>query len=142
MTGIVVLKFIHYLCLFLAGGIAVGGAIVQSMHAKMQTPPAPPVIRAIRVLGLIGLGALVVLWLTGFGLAHAIYGTLALGTAFYVKLAGAGLLLGTSAAANLHLHQSIQAGIPPKAGFMKMMLSLGRGGLVLVLGGIAVTTTM
>ena len=45
MAGIVVLKFIHYLALFLAGGIGVGGAVIQSMHVKMQTPPAPPVGR-------------------------------------------------------------------------------------------------
>ena len=142
MAGIVILKFIHYLALFLAGGIGVGGAVIQSMHVKMQTPPAPPVGRGLRLLGLIGLGSLVVLWLTGIGLAHAIYGTLALGSAFYVKLLGAGLLLAASAAANLHLHKSMQAGSPPNAGFMKKMLMLSRGALVLVLGGIAITTTM
>ncbi|MGC6484580.1 MAG: hypothetical protein ACON4P_02825 [Candidatus Puniceispirillales bacterium] len=142
MTGIVVLKFIHYLCLFVAGGIGVGGAVVQSMHIKAQTPPAPPVGKALRVLGLAGLAAIVVLWLTGIGLAHAIYGTLALGTAFTVKLVGAGVLLGASAAANLHLHRAIQAGSPPDARFMKSMMTVSRGGLVLVLGGIAVTTTL
>ena len=34
MAGIVVLKFIHYLALFLAGGIGVGGAVIQSMHVN------------------------------------------------------------------------------------------------------------
>lgn len=139
---VVVLKFIHYLCLFLAGGIGVGGAVVQSMHAKAQTPPAPPVGKALRILGLLGLAALLLLWLTGIGLAHAIYGTLALGSAFTVKLVGAGVLLGASAAANFHLHKAMQAGGPPNPGFMKMMLSFSRFGLVLVLGGIAVTTTL
>ena len=55
---------------------------------------------------------------------------------------GGGLLLAASAAANLHLHKSMQAGTPPNAGFMKKMLMLSRGALVLVLGGTAITTTM
>lgn len=142
MTGIIVLKFIHYLSIFLAGGIGIGGAVVQSMHAKAQVPPAPPVGQALRVLALVGLGALVALWLTGIGLAHAVYGTLSLGTAFTVKLLGAGVLLGASAAGNLHLHRAIKAKSPPDPRFMKTMMMLSRAALVLVLGGIAVTTTM
>ena len=109
MAGIVVLKFIHYLALFWRAGLVLA---VLSSSRCMSKCKRRQLTRGqgVASLGLIGLGALVVLWLTGIGLAHAIYGTLALGSAFYVKLLGAGLLLAASAAANLHLHKSMQAG--------------------------------
>lgn len=139
---IVVLKFIHYLAIFLAGGIGVGGAVVQTQHQKAGVAPSPQVGRAMQLLGYIGLISLLILWITGIALAYSLYGTLAIGAAFHVKLAGATALLASSAVANWHLYQAAQAKRPPNGVLMKRLMMLGRAGLVLVLGGIAVTTSL
>ena len=43
MTSIILLKFFHYLGLFLAGGLGVAGAILAKNHQKAGMKPAPPV---------------------------------------------------------------------------------------------------
>jgi hypothetical protein len=141
MGVIVGLKFIHYLSIFVAGGIGIGGAVIQSAHVKAKVPPAPHVGRAMRVLGLLALIAIVALWVTGFGLAYSIYGTMNIGTAFNIKLLGATALLVASSISNFHLHKAMQAQVPPNAKLMKIMMSVSRVALVLVFVGIAITTT-
>ena len=138
MSLVIVLKFIHFLSIVLAGGITIGGAVVQRAHAKAGVVPAAPVISALRTLGLIGLTALVLLWISGIGLAHSLYGGLAINTAFNVKLFGASLLLAASLIGNYHLYQSAQAHTPPNAVLMRRLQSLGRASLLLVIGGVAV----
>ena len=139
---IILLKFFHYLAIFVAGGIGVGGAVITAAHQKAQQPPAPHVGKALQLLGYLGLGSIVVLWATGFGLAYSIYGTMNIGTAFHIKLLGATVLLATSALSNYHLYRASQAKQPPNGHYMKRLMMIGRGGLVLVLGGIAITTTL
>lgn len=139
---IILLKFFHYLAIFVAGGIGVGGAVITAAHQKAQQPPAPHVGKALQLLGYLGLGSIVVLWATGFGLAYSIYGTMNIGTAFHIKLLGATVLLATSALSNYHLYRASQAKQPPNGLYMKRLMMIGRGGLVLVLGGIAVITTL
>ena len=139
---VVILKFFHYLALFVAGGIGIGGAVISSAHQKAQQPPGPHVGKALQLLGYLGLGSILVLWATGFGLAYMIYGTMNIGMAFHIKLLGATALLVSSALANYHLYRASQAKQPPNGAYMKRLMMIGRGGLVLVLGGIAVTTTL
>jgi hypothetical protein len=141
MSLIVVLKFIHYLALFLAGGLGIGGAIIQSSHLKAETPPAPPVQRAMRRLAWLSLIAVLLLWITGFGLAYLIYGGMNIGWAFHVKLLGATGLLVANIGLNMHLTSISRTGGTPNPRLMKIIQVLARASLVLVLGGIAVTTT-
>ena len=138
MSIVVILKFFHFLGLFVAGGIGVGGAIVQSAHIKAGQPPAPPVGRAMQILGLLGLISLIVIWLTGIGLAHSLYGGLAINSAFTAKLGGAALLLLLSAASNFHIYQAMKAKHPPHASFMKASIMLSRAALIVVLAGAAI----
>ena len=91
--SLVVLKFIHYFSIFLAGGLGVGGAIVQASHLKAKEAPSKPTLTAIKVLALISLIAIALLWLSGLSLAYLKYGTILLGTFFFIKLFGAGLIL-------------------------------------------------
>ena len=85
-----------------------------------------------------GLGAIVTLWVTGIGLAHLIYGGLAINGAFHVKLLGAAVVLGISLWGNLHAYSAAKAGIPPNAILMKRLVSAARGGLLIAIVGAAV----
>ena len=61
------------------------------LRAGREIPP-PFVGRAFALLGYIGLGSIITLWVTGIGLAHLIYGGLGINTAFHVKPLGAAVL--------------------------------------------------
>ena len=142
MTLIAVLKFLHYLGLFLAGGAGVANGLLAANHLKAGMPPAAPVQKSMMTMIRLGLGALVLLWLTGFALAFQIYGGMNLGWAFYVKLLGATGLLGILLVLNLHLSGAAKMGTPPNARLMQLAPMIARGSLVLVLGGIAITTSL
>jgi hypothetical protein len=141
MSAIILLKFFHYLGLFLAGGLGVAGGFIQSAHRQAAMPPAEPVQKAMRKMAWLSLVAIIILWVTGIGLGHMIYGTLSLGWAFSMKIAGASILLVAIALVNLTLSRAGQTGQPPSAWVMKYAPMASRGALVLVLAGIAITTT-
>ena len=82
MTLIIILKFFHYLSLFLAGGLGVANAMLFKNHQKAGTAPAPPVRKTMMTLARLGLIAIIILWVTGIGLTHKIYGSLPWGGHF------------------------------------------------------------
>ena len=141
MTIIVGSKFFHYLALFLAGGLGVANGVLASAHKKAATPPAPPVLYVMKLLARLGLAAVVILWLTGFGLTYHIYGGFNLGWAFHMKLLGATILLSVISFLNLHLSTQAKKGMPPDPKVMKIVPMIARGSLVIVLLGIAIVTT-
>ena len=141
MTLIIILKFFHYLALFLAGGLGVANAMLFKNHQKADTPPAPPVRKTMMTLARLGLIAIIILWVTGIALTHKIYGSFALGWAFHLKLFGASTLLCVVAFLNLHVTQQARAGNPPSSSVMRMVPAITRISLVLVLIGVAVLTT-
>lgn len=138
LLSIISLKFIHFLSIFLAGGIGIGGAIIQSTYAKAAKIPSPETISAIKKLAFIGLISMTLLWITGIGLAYSIYGTMWIGFSFYVKLIGAAIALGASIFSNLLLAKSGITKTPPNAAIMKKLVMLGRSGLVLVFARVSV----
>ena len=133
------LKFLHFLAIFIAGGVGIGGAVIQSVHAKAKQAPTPLVGRSMQILGFLGLGSLIVLWLSGLRLVGVIYPGADLGTAFIIKLTGASALLILSILANLHIYKSSKNKTPPNADFIKPIASLSRVALVFVLAGAVVT---
>ena len=141
MTLVIILKFFHYLALFLAGGLGIGAGIIQSAHKKAETPPAAPVQAALRTLAWLALVAIVILWISGIWLAYSLYGGMAVGWAFHMKLLGATGLLVAIAGLNFHLSSVVRSGAMPNARLMKIIPMVSRGSLVLVLVGIAITTT-
>ena len=134
---IIVLKFFHFLAIFVGGGAGIGGAMIQSAHVKAGETPQPFVAQTLRKLGFLGLISIIILWMTGFVMAMSIYGGLAINGAFHVKLTGATLLLASSALANYHVFQAASEQKPANMKLMKIMTSLGRFGLVLALAGAA-----
>ena len=141
MSIVVILKFFHFLALFFAGGIGIGGSVVQSVHLKAGQAPSPLIGKSIRILAFLGLIALFVIWLTGIGLHHIIYGGSFINHAFTVKLVAAGLLLLLSAIGNFHLYKSAKAQTPPNPAIMKPLLQGQRAALVVVLLGAAIAFT-
>ena len=73
MTLIIILKFIHFFSLLLAGGIAIGSVVIQRAHLAAGAPPSPPTARAMRNLGLLGLLGISLLWVTGGLMLNQIY---------------------------------------------------------------------
>ena len=141
MTTVVLLKFFHYVSLFLAGGLGVGNALLFKNHQKAEMPPAPPVQKTMMTLARLGLFSLVILWATGIPLTFKVYGSFDLGWPFHLKMFGATILLAAVAFLNFHLTTKARAGSPPSPRVMKMIPPVARTSLVLVLIGVAVLTT-
>jgi uncharacterized membrane protein len=141
MTIVVIMKFFHYISLFLAGGLGVANVMLFKNHQKAGIPPAPPVQKTMMALARLGLVAILALWITGFLLIHQLYGSFTLGIAFHFKMLGAAILLGTVAFLNIHLTIRARQNIPPHSTVMKLVPPITRGALVLVLVSVAVLTT-
>ena len=141
VTTIILLKVLHYLSLFLAGGLGVANVMLFKNHQKAGMPPAPPVQKTMMTLARLGLIAIVILWLTGIPLTYKVYGSFDLGWPFHLKLLGATSLLGAVAFLNLHLTKQSRDGNPPNPKVMKIVPSIARASLVVVLVGVAVLTT-
>ena len=141
MTTVVLLKVLHYVSLFLAGGLGVANVMLFKNHQKAGMPPAPPVQKTMMTLARLGLIAIVILWLTGIPLTYKVYGNFDLGWAFHLKLLGATSLIGAVAFLNLHLTKQARDGNPPNPKVMKIVPPIARASLVIVLAGVAVLTT-
>ena len=141
MSIVIGLKFVHYLALFLAGGLGVANGLLAKTHQIAGQHPAPPVQQTMIKLAHLGLIAVILLWVSGIGLGYLIYGGLAMGWAFHMKLFGATILLGSKSFLNFHLTSTSKVGAPPNPSVMKITPMISRGALVLVLLGIAITTT-
>ena len=142
MSIIILLKVLHYLGLFFAGGLGVAGGVIQAVHKRRHIPPGPEMQSVMALLGYLSLGAIIVLWVTGLGLAVLIYSSFSLGWAFHLKLAGATALLLVISWTNLHMASSRRNSRPPEAQKMRLAVSAARLSLLAVLFGIAVTTSL
>lgn len=134
----IILKFLHYLSLFAAGGIGVGGVVIQSIYARENKIPEPHLGKAFKVLGVIGLISIIVLWISGLTLVNIIYGSFSIHWAFYMKLFGALIVLVASAFGNFHLYTSSKNQTAANPIFMKKIASIGRIGLITALLGAAI----
>ena len=141
MTTIIVLKVLHYVSLFLAGGLGVANVMLFKSHQKAGLLPALPVQKTMMTLARLGLIAIAVLWITGIPLTYKVYGSFDLGWPFHLKLLGAISLLGAVAFLNLHLIKQSREGNPPNPKIMRIVTPIARASLVLVLLGVAVLTT-
>lgn len=141
MFTVVFFKFLHYVSLFLAGGLGVANTMLVKNHQKAGMPPAPPVQKTMMTMARLGLVSIVLLWATGIPLTIKVYGSFDLGWPFHIKIFGATILLAAVAFLNLHLTQQAKAGRPPNLRVMRLIPPLTRISLVLVLIGVAVLTT-
>ena len=121
MTTIIALKVLHYVSLFLAGGLGVANVMLFKSHQKAGLLPALPVQKTMMTLARLGLIAIAVLWITGIPLTYKVYGSFNLGWPFHLKLLGATSLLGSVAFLNLHLTKQSRDGNPPNPKIMRIV---------------------
>ena len=135
---LIIIKFLHYLAIVFAGGVLVGGGVIQSVYTKANEVPNLHVSKILKLLGYIGLISLIILWITGLLLSNIIYGGFFINSAFTIKIMAAGFLLGISIFVNLHVYNASKRQIPPNKKIMKIATMSGRGLLVVVLIGAAI----
>ena len=135
---LIIIKFLHYLAIVFAGGVLVGGGVIQSVYTKANEVPNLHVSKILKLLGYIGLVSLIILWITGLLLSSIIYGGFSINSAFTIKIMAAGFLLGISIFVNLHVYNASKKQIPPNKKIMKIATMSGRGLLVIVLIGAAI----
>ena len=70
---LIIIKFLHYLAIVFAGGVLVGGGVIQSVYTKANEIPDIHVSKILKLLGYIGLISLFILWITGILLSNLIY---------------------------------------------------------------------
>ena len=132
---IFILKFIHLISLFFAGGGAIGSAVIQSIYKKEGKVPEPHLAKGFRILAFLSLLAVITMWVTGLIMLISIYGSFNLGWTFHMKLLGASLILIPVAYVNFHLQQASKKQIPPNPKVIKYTTSASRIGLILAISG-------
>ena len=135
---LIIIKFLHYLAIVFAGGVLVGGGVIQSVYTKANEVPNLHVSKILKLLGYIGLASLIILWITGLLLSNILYNGFSINSAFTIKIIAAGFLLGISIFVNLHVYNASKRQIPPNKKIMKIATMSGRGLLVIVLIGAAI----
>ena len=136
--SLILLKFLHYLAILFAGGVLVGGGLIQAVFTRANQVPDINVSKVLKILGYLGLSALIILWITGILLSNIIYGGFVINTAFTIKIIAAAFLLIISFIVNLHVFNSSKNNQPPNKSIMKIATMLGRGLILIVLIGAAV----
>ena len=134
---LVFLKTFHFISLWAAGGLGVGGWVLQYVDKRNGQRPSLEVVQSLRLMGVLALIAVLILWITGYLLSGMIYGGLPTSGAFHAKLTGATLILICSLGANFETLRSMRAGTPPRAGVMAVFAWTVRISLLVVLFGAA-----
>ena len=136
--SLIVLKTFHYLAILFAGGVLVGGGLIQAVFTRANQVPDINVSKVLKILGYLGLGALIILWISGILLSNIIYGGFQVNTAFTVKIIAAAFLLIISFVVNIHVYNSSKNNQPPNKSIMKMATMSGRGLIIIVLVAAAI----
>ena len=135
--SLILLKTFHYLAILFAGGVLVGGGLIQAVFTRANQVPDINVSKVLKILGYLGLVALIILWITGIFLSNIIYGGFAINTAFTIKIIAAAFLLIISFIVNIHVYNSSKNQKPNKS-IMKMATMSGRGLILIVLVAAAI----
>jgi hypothetical protein len=136
--SLIALKTFHYIAILFAGGVLVGGGLIQAVFTRANQVPDINVSKVLKILGYLGLGALIILWITGILLSNIIYGGFVINTAFTIKIIAAAFLLIISFIVNIHVYNSSKNNQPPSKSIMKIATMSGRGLIIVVLVGAAI----
>ena len=131
--SLILLKTFHYLAILFAGGVLVGGGLIQTVFTRANQIPDINVSKVLNILGYLGLTSLIVLWITGILLSNLIYGGFAINIAFTIKIIGAAILLILSFVVNIHVYKSSKNNQPPNKSIMKFATMSGRSLIIVVL---------
>ena len=136
--SLIALKTFHYIAILFAGGVLVGGGLIQAVFTRANQVPDINVSKVLKILGYLGLGALIILWITGILLSNIIYGGFVINTAFTIKIIAAAFLLIISFIVNIHVYNSSKNNQPPSKSIIKIATMSGRGLIIVVLVGAAI----
>ena len=131
--SLILLKTFHYLAILFAGGLLVGGGLIQAVYARANQVPDINIAKVLKILGYLGLASLIILWITGILLSNLIYGGFSINYAFTVKIIAAAILLIISFIVNIHVYNSSKNKQPPNKVIMKVATMSGRGLIIVVL---------
>ena len=131
--SLILLKTFHYLAILFAGGLLVGGGLIQAVYARANQVPDINIAKVLKILGYLGLASLIILWITGILLSNLIYGGFSINSAFNVKIIAAAILLIISFVVNIHVYNSSKNNRPPNKSIMKVATMSGRGLIIVVL---------
>lgn len=122
---LITLKIVHYLSLMAGGGSSIATLILQRSLARTGHvgPPPPAIAMATRMMGILGLTAILLLWGTGLVMLMQNYVGADLGIWFAVKLLAATLIFGISATMNVMAARAARTGVPPNPALMKHLAS-------------------
>ena len=115
-----------------------GGGLIQAVFTRANQVPDINVTKVLKILGYLGLGALIILWITGIFLSNVIYGGFTINTAFTIKMIAAAFLLIISFVVNIHVYNASKNNKPPNKSIMKIATMTGRGLIIVVLVGAAI----
>lgn len=87
-----VLKSIHLLSLFAAGGAAFGNGVLMTKFLVAKEGPTPTVGSAMKALGMMGTGSIILLWVTGV-IMVMIFGYDTSSWEFILKMVAAAIVL-------------------------------------------------
>lgn len=139
----ITLKVIHFLALLMGGAAAIAPGLMQ--RALRLTghdgPPPKSTAMTMRILGIMGLIAIVLLWVTGIGMVSMGYDGATIGMMFWVKLLAAAAILVASVILNLMAARAAREGTPPNPGLVKGLQMLTRGALLLAIIAAAIVFT-
>ena len=136
--SIILLKTFHYLAILFAGGVLVGSGLIQTVYAKANKIPDINASKVLKILGYLGLIAIIILWITGIFLSNIIYGGFSINTAFTIKIIAAAFLLIISFIVNIHVYNASKNNQPPNKSIMKFSTMSARGLIIVVLVGAAI----
>ena len=131
--SLILLKTLHYLAILFAGGLLVGGGLIQAVYARANQVPDINIAKVLKILGYLGLASLIILWVTGILLSNLIYGGFSINSAFTVKIIAAAILLLISFVVNILVYNSIKKNQHPNKSIMKIATMSGRGLIIVVL---------
>ncbi len=135
---LILLKTLHYIAILFAGGVLIGGGLIQAVFTRSNQVPDINVSKVLKILGYLGLISLIVLWITGIFLSNIIYGGFDINTAFNIKIIAAAFLLLISFFVNIHVYNASRNQQAPNKSIMKIATMSGRGLIIIVLVGAAV----
>jgi len=136
--SIILLKTFHYLAILFAGGVLVGSGLIQTVYAKANKVPDINASKVLKILGYLGLIAIIILWITGIFLSNMLYGSFSINTAFTIKILAAAFLLIISFIVNIHVYNASKNNQPPNKSIMKFSTMSARGLIIVVLVGAAI----
>lgn len=123
------LKIVHFFCLLAGGAASIGNTVLMLQVERSGGPPPPMVPKAMGIIANMGLGAIILLWITGVAMVLIGIDRAALDWMFYVKLAGAATVLGLVIWMTVLRSRAVAAGLPPPMARMKLLSRIAFAGL-------------